>query len=129
VIHDMGLDLSLLSVMIDPGMNNNDAPYIGSRGVPFIGISTGWGSQQVMSEGVCFDSNSSCYSTLSPVGAQAFDHFGTYTHGDVQLTISSTDVAQTAVPEPSFEAAAGLLSLLTMAGMARRVRRILTNQA
>ena len=118
VIHYIGLDLSILSVTIDPGLNS-EAPFIGSRGVGFIAIKTGWGSEEITGEGVCFDSNSSCYSTLSPVGAQAFDHFGTYTSGDTSLTISSTDLSQTATPEPGFETAAGFL-LLTAVVMARR---------
>jgi hypothetical protein len=128
VIHYLGLDLSIISVMIDPGLNSG-APYIGSRGVGDIIISTGWGSQVVLSEGVCFDSNISCYSTLSPVGAQAFDHFGTYTVGDIYLTIASTDAPQTATPEPRFETAAGFLVLLTAIGMASRTSHLITAKA
>lgn len=119
LIHYLGLDLSVLSVTIDPGLDSQ-APYVGSRGVGDIIIKTGLGSQVVFSEGICFDSNTSCYSTLSPVGAQAFDQFGTYTHGDISLTISSNDPAQTAAPEPRFETAAGFLLLLTAVAMAGR---------
>ena len=128
VIDVYGLDLSIISVTIDPGLSNN-ALYIGSRGVGFVAIRAGLGTQVVMSEGICFDSNSSCYSTLSPVGAEAFDHFGVYTGADATLTISSTDAPQTLTPEPRFETGGGLLVLLTGVGMARRTGRRITAKA
>jgi hypothetical protein len=122
LVHWMGLDLSILSVLIDPGLNN-DAYWI-RPGVPFIGIRMGLGNQEVLSEGMCFvPDHFGC--TASP-DAQIFDHFGTYTVGDTSLTISSTDSLQTATPEPRFETAAGLVALLTTMVMACRARHIVT---
>lgn len=119
LIHFQGLDLSVLSVTIDPGLNS-ETSYPGSRGVAFIGIEMGRGSQELMSLGLCFDSNISCFSTSAPIGAQAFDHFGTYTQGYTSLTISSTEPSQTATPEPRLEIGAGFLVLLAIIGVTRR---------
>ncbi|MFL6448387.1 MAG: hypothetical protein ACJ746_11955 [Bryobacteraceae bacterium] len=60
----------------------------------------------------------------SPSDPRAFDHFGTFTSGPMQLTITQiADVPQTAAPEPRFEAAAGLLALLSIFGRVYRARR------
>jgi hypothetical protein len=105
-----GLDLSILSVLIDPGLKNG-TPWIG-EGIPFLGIRMGWGSQVVLSEGMCFVPDH--YGCTASPAAQIFDHFGTYANGDIQLTIAPTDVLQTATPEPGFQSAFGLLALLLL---------------
>ena len=120
-----GLDLSILSVLIDPGLKNG-TPWIG-EGIPFLGIRMGWGTQVVLSEGMCFVPDH--YGCTASPEAQIFDHFGTYTNGDILLTIASTDVPQTAAPEPGFESAFGLLALLLMVGMARRAHHVTADQA
>lgn len=114
LIHGPFSDFPILSVTIDPGLDN-DEPYIGRRGVGFIAIDAG----DIFSENVCFDSNLSClYTTLTPLNPQPFDHFGTYEIGNVSLTISST------VPEPRFETLVGFLFLVPALAVAR-LRRIL----
>ena len=108
-----GQNLSLLSVGIDPGLGIGG--YQVAPGIPWVALSFGLNGQQVFGEGVCFVpvSTQYPYGCAGP-GATPFDHFGTYTHGDVTLTIASSDV-----PEPRFELAFGLCALLLLIGMGR----------
>ena len=117
-VHYMGLDLSVLSVDIDPGLNG---------AAPSLGIRMGWGSQEVMSEGMCFVPDH--YACTASPAAQILDHFGVYTIGGTYLTISPSDAPQTATPEPRFEAVAGLLALLMVAEMAHRAHCTVTDQS
>jgi hypothetical protein len=110
----LGRVFSTLSVAFDPGLNGR---------TPMIGVSMGWDGQVVMSEGFCFDTIPSCYSSLRPTATFVFDYFGTYTVGDARLTISRTADPQTATPEPRFGAATGLLALLIVVGVIPRTRQ------
>jgi hypothetical protein len=121
VIRYMGLDLSILSVFIDPGLATGE--HWLASGVPFLGIRMGWDSEVVLSEGMCFVPDH--YGCTASPAAQIMDHFGTYTVGDSKLTISSTDPPPTATPEPRFETAAGLFVLITSIGVAYGGRRIM----
>lgn len=111
VIPYMGLDLSILSVNIDPGIDTL---------VPWIRIAMGRNGQLLFGEGACFVPDT--YACTPSPAAKVFDHFGTYTSGDMTLTISSEDAAVAAVPEPRHEAGFGLIGLLIAVGIARRSR-------
>jgi hypothetical protein len=105
---DGGRSVSILSVTIDPGMNNGS--YWIAPGVPYLGIVMGIDGQYAMSEGMCFVPDH--YGCTASPNADVMDHFGTYTIVDSSLTISSVDTAPAAVPEPRFETATGLAVLL-----------------
>jgi hypothetical protein len=89
---DGGRSVSILSVTIDPGMNNGS--YWIAPGVPYLGIVMGIDGQYAMSEGMCFVPDH--YGCTASPNADVMDHFGTYTIVDSSLTISST-----LVPPPS----------------------------
>ena len=107
------LTLPIQSVSINPGLDGT---------TPFIRVTT-----SDFFSYTCFESNLYCSGT--PINAQVFDHFGTYTQAMMQLTISNDNGVATATPEPRFVTASGIVALLTIVEISRRSRSSCRDQA